>query len=224
MRTLGEIFEDFVPVKDRDWYPWVWPEAEWFKKNNYDNPKKVKDFMGKVKSLSDTDFFFFSDEIMRPMGKDSIRLDPALHGEVCWCLQVPDDIVILVPRGFFKTTIANIYYTLWRFTQNASLRFLLASKTRDVSERFLHDTKSNILTNMKFRNLYPNVTPAKGRGNLKFQLWSKDKILIERPASAKRGLSITAMGSGQTLTGLHYDHMTYDDIMTPDNEIGREHV
>jgi phage terminase large subunit-like protein len=61
------------------------------------------------------------------------------------------------------------------------------------------------------------VRPARGRGNLKYQLWSKDKILIERPDGAKRGLSITAMGAGQTLTGMHYDIITYDDIMTPDN-------
>jgi hypothetical protein len=217
VRTLEEIFEKFVPVKERSWYPWTWPETEWFNKTGRDNPSEVRGFMSKAKDLADADFFFFSDEIMRPVGKDSIKLDPELHGEMCWLLQQPDDVVILIPRGFFKTTIANIYYTLWKFTQNTATRFLLASKTRDVSERFLHDIKTNILSNRKFQQLYPYVRPAKGRGNLRYQLWSKDKILLERPDSAKRGLSITAMGAGQTLTGMHYDTITYDDIMTPDN-------
>lgn len=213
-RTIDDIFDGFIPVKDRKWYPWVWPSTEWFKKTEIDNPNEVSRFMAKVKDLADTDFFFFCNEIMR--APQSTPLDEDLHGEICWLLQQRDDVVIIIPRGHLKSTIGNVYYSIWRLAHDPILRIKVASENIDVAEGFLRDVKRQILDNPKLRTIYPQLRPASGIGN-RNELWAKHEINVQRPASDKRGPSIMIMSAGQTQTGTHCDEAIYDDIMTPRN-------
>lgn len=213
-RTLDEIFDKYKPVKERSWYPWVWPTVEWFVDTERSDPKEFKKFMGRVKELADSDFFFFCNEIMR--SPESMQLDPDLHGELCYLLQQRDDIVVLIPRGHLKTTIANVYYTIWRLAHAPTVRFKVASENSDVAEEFLRDEKRHIESNRRLHMIYPNLLPAPGMGN-RFQLWSKNQISVRRNTTDKRGASVMVMSAGQSQTGTHCDEFIYDDIMTPRN-------
>lgn len=213
--SIDSVMDNFIPANERSWYPWVFPDKEWFKKTYRDNKKEYYRFIKKVKELCLNDLFFFCDEILRDPANPHLQI--GLHDEICYLLQqIEYDIVFLLPRGHLKTTIANVDYTLWEFIRNPNQTFMNASETLPIAKLFLSEIKQNILSNERLNAFFPDLRPHSKNNSNEYEKWNETEIIISRNKIIKES-SVNAMGCGQSLTGCHFDKKIYDDIMTPDN-------
>ena len=213
--SIEKILEDFVSANKRDWYPWVWPEKEWWEKQERDKLGEDVKLIKRARELANTDLFFFADEIMRYIEHPHLHI--GLHDELCHIVQSGEDVVILVARNHLKSTIVSEAYPIWLLGKNPNMKILIISDTLDVAEKFLSDIKQNILRNVKLKYIFPNLKPMPSSiGKNKEELWNKYEIMVQR--DIVDGLpSISAMSILQTKTGLHYDKQIYDDIVTVKN-------
>ena len=217
IKPVEEIFKDYVPPNLREWYPWVWPDVEWFAKTSRDKPTEFTEFIKKVRKIAYNDLFFFCDEVMRPPNDPKkYKLQIGFHDELCYLLQIGVDIGILTPRGHLKTTIANVDYSIWRLGKNPDLRILLASDDKKVAGKFLFEIRENIVKNKRLHLIFPHLKPSEGAGVSRYQSWSIQEIIVERNAISKEP-SITAMGVNQDFTGTHFDEAVYDDLVNDEN-------
>ena len=221
--TIEDILEGYIPANQRSWYPWAWPDREWFTKTARDNPRELNGFIAKVRKLSLEDLFFFSDEIMRE--PNYLRLHIGLHDELCHVIQSEEDVVILMPRGFLKTTLFSVYYPIWSLLKNPNLKFLQMSDTQTVSKKFLSETKQHSIRNKRLNLIFPEFKPDMSTGDSarKYSKWSETEITIARSIISKEP-SIIAVGARTEVTGTHFDRQLYDDIMTEENATTQEKI
>ena len=218
--TLDDLMQDFIPVKERDWYPWVWMEREERERMKHDKPEKYHKYLMRIRELGRKDLFFFNDETIRDPLKP--HLQHGLHDEMCHLLQKESDMLFLLPRGHLKTTIGNVGYVIWRLGNNPNLRILDASDTLKVAKKFSSEIRQHILRNPRLKFVFPQLYPKKSDASTReFECWNDTEMTINRTVIVKEP-SLTVMGSGQTLTGLHFDLMLFDDIVTADNANTKE--
>lgn len=129
----------------------------------------------------------------------------------------PYDLIINIPPGTTKSTIATIMYPAWLWTQDATIRVITNSYSADLSLE--HAVKSrDIITSDKYRLLFPNV-------------------ILRRDKSAKSSYENTVTGAryttstGGTITGKHGHLIINDDPLNPaqaasdaDRESANEHT
>ncbi len=218
--SIDQLMEDFVPVKERNWYPWVWMEKDERDRMKRDDAESYQKYLMRIRELGRKDLFFFNDEIMREPTRP--RLQHGLHDEVCHLLQKESDILFLLPRGHLKTTIGNIGYVIWKLGNNPDLRILDASDTLKVAKKFSSGIRQHILSNKRLKFVFPKLVPKLSTASTReFECWNDSEMTVERNVLSKEP-SLTVMGSGQTLTGLHFDLQIYDDIVTMDNANTKE--
>ncbi len=218
MRETGNaridlIMQSYIPANERKWYPWIWPETDWYRKAG---KKEINDFVEHVKYLAKTDLFFFADQIMR--NPNDLPLCIGLHDEICHLLQFGGDVGILIPRNHLKSTIVSGAFPLWLLGNNPNLRIMICSAVKELSESLVSYIRDNIAANKRLKQVFPNLQPAiHEQGLTKKKIWNKNAILFEREA-IKKEPSILVMGlDNQPKTGFHCDLMIYDDIVTHEN-------
>jgi predicted phage terminase large subunit-like protein len=113
----------------------------------------------------------------------------------------PYDLIINIPPGTTKSTIATIMYPAWLWTQDPTIRIITNSYSADLSIE--HAVKSrDIILSDKYRRLFPN-------------------IVIRRDKAAKSAYENTAKGSryttstGSKITGFHAHLIISDDPLNP---------
>lgn len=220
--TLEQIMDTFVPVRERSWYPFEFPEAEWWDKNEIDNPDEITKFVNHIKQLATEDFFFFCDNIMRDFNNPkTVPLDPDFHGEICFITAYDADTLILVPRNHLKTTIAGVAYHTWRLFKNPNDRIVSFSDVLDMSKKFLSEVKENIERNKRLQLIAPNLKPQISPSQNRNQKWGATEIIVERDMINKDP-SIVAGSTEQVLTGGHANLIDFDDIVTDRNMSKRD--
>lgn len=205
---IAKLLETYIPLKKREWYPWVWPEKGWWAKVS----KGDKDeYIQRVRQLAAEDLFFFCDEIMR--NPDDPHMQD-VHATICHLLQNTDsDIGQLLPRNHLKSTITSVAYPLWRLARNPNLRIMIASDTLRVAAKFIKAHKAHILNNQRLKLTFPDLKPAMATGFSRYQAWNSTDIEIVRDKILGEP-SITCLSAGTDLAGMHYDIHIYDDIVT----------
>lgn len=113
----------------------------------------------------------------------------------------PYDLIINIPPGTTKSTIATIMWPVWLWTQDPTLRIITNSYSGGLSIE--HATKSkDIIQSDKFRMLFPQVE-------------------IRRDKSGKQNYENTSTGyryatsTGATITGFHAHVIINDDPVNP---------
>ena len=205
-----EILNTMIPVVQREWYPFSWPEDSWFTRKSPDAKKEIDRFRKKVRKYAEDDFFFFCEHIMRE--SRHLHLYVGLHDELCHILQYGDDALNLLPRGHLKSTIGAMYYSLWRITLDPNVRIVIYSATSDVVKKFLEPIKQHITRNRRLRWLFPEIRPAR-KPDGKMVDWTKFTITMKR--TSYDGEPTVWVGSVlQPFTGAHCDVIIFDDIIT----------
>lgn len=164
----------------------------------------------KIRRKGLDDFYYFSKHIL---GFKDIETQP--HQELCDVLCDPDKSkkLILLPRGAFKSTIANISYSLWRMVKNPNIRILMVTGSYTKATKYIGQIKDTIETNIMFKALYGNLKPnSQGK-------WKRDDIVIATRTSMGevKEPTVTASSILQTKTGMHYDLVIMDDVVTEEN-------
>lgn len=113
----------------------------------------------------------------------------------------PHDLIINIPPGTTKSTIATIMFPAWLWTQDPTLRIISSSYSQDVSIDQAQKSK-DIISSEKYRRLY-------------------HEVVIRRDKSGKGFYGNTAGGeryvtsTGSAVTGKHAHVIINDDPQNP---------
>ena len=115
-------------------------------------------------------FFEFNRDILAP---NSDIYEP-LHRRVCNF--VIDNVnkkklLILLPRGSFKSSIVTVGYSLFRIVQNPNDRILIANATYPMATQFLGQIKNHLQRNEALKGIFGDLA-------INADQWREDKIFI----------------------------------------------
>jgi len=139
-------------------------------------------------------------------------LTPEIHRPICLMLQNYHENtrrLVVMPRTWFKSTIASIAYPIWRAINNPNVRILIAQNTMTNAKKKINSIKSIFETNELLQVLFPNLLPRGDRP------WSSECLTVNRTLAAPEG-TFEPAGTGTAITSRHYDEVIEDDTVAPD--------
>ena len=118
-------------------------------------------------------------------------------------------------RGHFKSTIITYAHTIFLIINDPEVTVGIFSHKLPISRAFVIQIKNTLETNKLLQALFPDVLysdPASQSPK-----WTEDKICVKRQ-SVRKEMTVEACGvvEGQP-TGMHYDWLKYDDLVTPES-------
>lgn len=162
------------------------------------------------------DFYKFNKEVLQWPD-----IYEPLHKKVCDFIQEniwKKKILLLLPRGTFKSSIVTVGGTTWLIGSEPQVRVLLANGTRDMAVSFLGQVKDQLRKNEKFKKIYGDLA-------LNAETWREDKLSIgsEKSYEAKDP-TVQATGIGTNVVGSHFDIAILDDPVTRENSGTKEQI
>lgn len=166
----------------------------------------------KLKRTADASLYSFVKYIL---GYSDMNVEP--HWEICDFIQrhLWEDLLLLAPRGCFKSTIGSVGLPLWLLTKDRNLRILSLSYEMDYTKGWLAVGKQHLESNRTFRLLYGDLVP---RGEGTTDTWRTDRIKISGRTLFRVECSWIASSIKTSETSQHYDLCIIDD---PVNEMTR---
>lgn len=128
-------------------------------------------------------------------------------------------LLIVLPRGWLKTTLVSISFPLWRgIRSGGNVRCLLAQNTFTNAVAKNRTIKETVEGNVLFRRLWPELLPGPQ------SVWKAECLALTRPKSWPEG-TFDAAGTRTQVTSRHYDLIIEDDTVSPDkDDLGEENV
>ena len=176
-----------------------------------------------------TDLFFLAKEIL---GYD--KMTEATHQELCdyttSILPNPPPtnaiqekhpefdprknlLLLLMPRGTFKSSIVTVSFTLQMVLNEPNIRILIESETFSKSKAFLREIIEHLINNEKYREvfraihgMYPFVKKSSAK------LWTDSELILPCRTRPLKEPTISCAGIDVTKTGMHYDLIIADDL------------
>lgn len=151
------------------------------------------------------------------MGFRDMELTP--HWELCQFIEKNEgcDILALLPRGTFKSSIISVAYPLWRFARNRDLRILLTSSELQNTKNFLGLIRTNIEKNRVFRSLFGDWVNKDGT-------WHSTALSLAGRRRFRAEDSITASSVKISKVSQHYDLAICDDIHNDKNITNKDMI
>ena len=135
-------------------------------------------------------------------------LTSKFHGRVCNWLE--DNLatgkprmMILLPRGTFKSSLATISGAIWFLIRNPEARILLIQQSGKKSEQTMSAISGRLLSE-NFRHFFPELIPEKR------ERWNQSDIVINRTRVSPEA-SVSARGIDSRIVGGHYEIIILDD-------------
>lgn len=119
-------------------------------------------------------------------------------------------------RGFFKTTLITECHSVYLIINNPNIRMLLCSNTIGISTDMLRNIKGHFMANVAFRHFFPEFCP-KPNSVGKVEFGTSQDFTVPCRVLARKEPTIMVAGVGTNLTGLHFDYMKLDDLVTKDS-------
>lgn len=116
-------------------------------------------------------------------------------------------------RSHFKTSLITEAHSAWLIVNNPNIRILITSYTISIAEKIMANIKGHFTKNDEFRYFYKEFCPETNSvGKIEFGTTE----YFTTPARFRMYKEPTVMvaGVGTNLTGLHYDYMKCDDLVT----------
>ncbi len=127
---------------------------------------------------------------LQELAERVVRREPKLY-----------DLVINIPPGSTKSTIATVMFPAWAWTRDASLRFITGSYSKDLSLEHAGYSR-DIIKSEKFRRLFPEIEIM------------RDKDLKSNYKNSQKGQRFSTSVGG-TVTGIHAHIIAIDDPLNP---------
>lgn len=165
--------------------------------------------VAEIADMGRQSLFFFSRAIL---AFDKMDID--IHGQLCQDLENYKKNIrkaIILPRDWYKSTIATICYPIWRAVNNPNIRILITQNTYTNACAKLSAIKQIFDNNALFRTCYPELLPKNKN------TWSSDCLMVNRTINCPEG-TFEAAGTGTAVTGRHYDLVIEDDTVSPDKD------
>ena len=136
-----------------------------------------------------------------------------------------NQLLLLLPRGTFKTSVVTIGFTLQYFLHDPNIRILLDSETYAKSKAFLAEIKGHLESNEKYREVFKTihgVYPNEGRK--KELLWTDSKLNLACRNKPRKEPSLDCGGIDITKNSMHYDLIICDDLHSQTNVTNKEQI
>ena len=145
-----------------------------------------------------------------------------VHGEMCEILQglqigMDEEVtkaLILMPRSSFKSHVGTQAWTTWMAVRDPNLRILLANENLEKSKAFLSHIKGVVEGGAwnKFVEVFGDLKNRPETG--KPIRWRDDSITLTGRTRQVREPTFSIGAPGQTKTGMHYDIVVADDLVS----------
>lgn len=158
------------------------------------------------------------DDWTPPEEKDGLGLEDQFH-------HGNTNLLLLLPRGSFKTSVVTISFTLQNFLHDPNVRILLDSETYAKSKAFLAEIKGHLETNEEYREIFKvihGIYPNEGKK--KELLWTDSKINLACRNRPRKEPSLDCGGVDITKNSMHYDLIIADDLHSQTNVTNKEQI
>lgn len=119
-------------------------------------------------------------------------------------------------RGFFKTSLITESHSIYLIVNNPNIRILLVSNTISVAEDILRNIKNHFMTNALFRYYFPEFCPEPNTAG-KIEFGTTEEFTVKCRNKVRKEPTMMVAGIGTNLTGLHFDYIKCDDLVTKDS-------
>lgn len=183
-----------------------------------------------------SDLYFLAREIL-----NYDRMEPHTHQELCdyttsilpghEAPQTPDFdprknlLLLLMPRGTFKSSVVTIGFTLQFFLNEPDGRVLLDSETFGKAKAFYREIKWHLEQNEQYREVFKaihGVYPLTTKN--KMDLWTDSELILGCRKQPKKEPSLSCAGIDVTKNGMHYDLVICDDLHSEKNVTNIEQI
>jgi len=133
------------------------------------------------------------------------------HGQLAEFLQTSGKRkMVVLPRGFLKTTIATQRYAEWRAIRNPNIRILIVSNSATNAAQKLDFIRKTFEQNDRFRSVFGDLKPTDRRAK-----WSSAAVELKRDDGWGEA-TFESVGTGTMIEGRHYDLIIEDDTAAPE--------
>ncbi len=144
---------------------------------------------------------------------DKGLLNEQLHGECAELIRKNRESLILLPRGFGKTTFFTEIEAIREILGNQNIRVCIVSHSYKKAVEILNHIKSYLIL-PKLKKMFPHILWGDNRPNE--ATWKEDAIQL-RQTQAGLGNTLEVFGIDQDITGSHYDVIFFDDVVQKSN-------
>lgn len=133
-------------------------------------------------------------------------------------------LLILMPRGTFKSSVVTIGFSLQMILNDPDARILIDSETFSKSKAFLAEIKGHLEGNEKYREIFHclyGVYPDERRRD---DTWSDSQLNISARKRRRKEPTFSCGGVDAGKTGMHYDLIIMDDLMSETNITTKEQI
>lgn len=120
-------------------------------------------------------------------------------------------VMIGVPRGANKTTLAAEMTPCVVLSRNPNARVLISSFRYDVSQKRLAAARQHFETNPEFHRRYGGA--KEWVPQFRERPWSNEQMVVMKRTAPLIDASITAAGTDRSMTGGHFDLIIADDLV-----------
>lgn len=159
---------------------------------------------------------------------DTIVFHPWIFNRCREVQEDPDFHIDIWAREHFKSTIITLLKTVQDILRDPEIAICIFSYNQKIASKFVSQIK-NALENKRLRQLFPDIIPEDtgsgkytyiddegSRRSQKFS-WSSVALTVKRKTGRKEPtVSGYGLVTGQP-TGMHFDMLIYDDVVTPDS-------
>jgi predicted phage terminase large subunit-like protein len=176
-------------------------------------PEQIKEARFKLDCYDD--FYFFTKYCL---GYKDLEIQP--HRNLCNHIQrnQNNDLLILEPRGCFKTTIISVSYVIWRIIKNPDIKIFIAHKSGKKAKLILSSIRQHFERNNVFIYFF---------GDYIGDNWTKDSITVSKRKIIANEPTVSIGSIDTEETGGHYDIVIGDDLAGLDDmvsEAARKHT
>ena len=140
----------------------------------------------------------------------------------------PDYCIDIWAREHFKSTIITLLMSIHEILNNPEVAICVYSYNATIARKFVRQIRE-AMENPRLRELFPDIIPQNPRSG-KYKIkddfgkeqekkfsWSDENFTVIRKTMRKEPtVSGYGLVTGQP-TGMHFDILTYDDVVTPDS-------
>lgn len=119
-------------------------------------------------------------------------------------------------RGFFKTSLISEAHSVYLIINNPDIRLLITSNTIEISKKIIANIKSHFTNNEWFRYIFREWCPADNKEG-KVEFGTTENFTVPNRGKIYKEPTVMVAGVGTNLTGLHFDYIKPDDLVTRDS-------
>lgn len=193
------------------------------------------------------DLFFLSKHILHyDLMEESVHRDLCQYAESLYEAHLPDwkgpeersgqgmddqfhysntNLLLLMPRGTFKSSVITVGLTLQVILHNPNIRILIDSETFSKAKAFLREVKGHLEENEDYRAVFKaihGIYPNEGRK--KELLWTDGAINLACRSVHRKEPTISCGGIDVTKNGMHYDLIICDDLHSEKNVTSKDMI